>query len=88
MKCLGFKLDVNCNRQAVKGAVPYQHGPYGDGRGSGPAPIRCVRCREVCKGEVVRVQSAHFHVKCFTCQVAAASLPGLQRPWMGFQAAI
>ncbi|XP_035290498.1 actin-binding LIM protein 3-like isoform X1 [Anguilla anguilla] len=55
-------------------AVPYQHGPYGDGRGSGPAHILCFRCREVCKGEVVRVQNVHFHVKCFTCQVCGCDL--------------
>uniref|UniRef100_A0A8C1IGV5 Actin binding LIM protein family, member 3 n=1 Tax=Cyprinus carpio TaxID=7962 RepID=A0A8C1IGV5_CYPCA len=35
-------------------------------RSSGP--IHCFRCREVCKGEVVRVQHVHFHIKCFTCQ--------------------
>ncbi|XP_008325869.1 actin-binding LIM protein 3 isoform X2 [Cynoglossus semilaevis] len=32
-------------------------------------PIRCQRCGDVCKGEVVRVQETHFHVKCFTCTV-------------------
>ncbi|CAJ1058196.1 actin-binding LIM protein 3 isoform X1 [Xyrichtys novacula] len=41
-------------------------------RGSGP--IRCQRCREVCKGEVVRVQETHFHVKCFTCTVCNCDL--------------
>ncbi|XP_061093059.1 actin-binding LIM protein 3 [Conger conger] len=52
-------------------SVPYQRSPYG-GRGS--APIQCFRCRAVCKGEVVRVQNTHFHVKCFTCQVCACDL--------------
>uniref|UniRef100_A0A674MV05 Actin binding LIM protein family, member 3 n=1 Tax=Takifugu rubripes TaxID=31033 RepID=A0A674MV05_TAKRU len=37
-------------------------------------PIRCQRCREVCKGEVVRVQETHFHVKCFTCAVCSCDL--------------
>ncbi|KAM9833198.1 actin-binding LIM protein 3 isoform 6-T7 [Syngnathus typhle] len=37
-------------------------------------PIRCQRCREVCKGEVVRVQETHFHVKCFTCTVCNCDL--------------
>uniref|UniRef100_A0A672FWF7 Actin binding LIM protein family, member 3 n=1 Tax=Salarias fasciatus TaxID=181472 RepID=A0A672FWF7_SALFA len=41
-------------------------------RSSGP--IRCQRCREVCKGEVVRVQETHFHVKCFTCTVCNCDL--------------
>uniref|UniRef100_A0A1A8IMS6 Actin binding LIM protein family, member 3 n=1 Tax=Nothobranchius kuhntae TaxID=321403 RepID=A0A1A8IMS6_NOTKU len=36
--------------------------------------IRCQRCREVCKGEVVRVQDTHFHVKCFTCTVCSCDL--------------
>ncbi|XP_064181353.1 actin-binding LIM protein 3 isoform X1 [Anguilla rostrata] len=53
-------------------SVPYQHSSYGSGRSS--APIHCFRCREVCKGEVVRVQNVHFHVKCFTCQVCACDL--------------
>ncbi|KAM9741848.1 actin-binding LIM protein 3 isoform 3-T3 [Menidia menidia] len=37
-------------------------------------PIRCQRCREPCKGEVVRVQETHFHVKCFTCTVCNCDL--------------
>nr|XP_023677069.1 actin-binding LIM protein 3-like isoform X2 [Paramormyrops kingsleyae] len=53
-------------------AVPYQQSSYGGGRGS--APILCFRCGEACKGEVVRVQSVHFHVKCFTCQVCGCDL--------------
>ncbi|KAF3693689.1 Actin-binding LIM protein 3 [Channa argus] len=36
--------------------------------------IRCQRCREVCRGEVVRVQETHFHVKCFTCTVCNCDL--------------
>uniref|UniRef100_A0AAR2JAF7 LIM zinc-binding domain-containing protein n=1 Tax=Pygocentrus nattereri TaxID=42514 RepID=A0AAR2JAF7_PYGNA len=53
-------------------AVPYQHSSSGNDRSSGP--IYCFRCRELCKGEVVRVQSIHFHVKCFTCQVCGCDL--------------
>ncbi len=30
--------------------------------------IRCAKCGEVCKGEVLRVQAKHFHTKCFTCK--------------------
>uniref|UniRef100_A0A672FEV4 Actin binding LIM protein family, member 3 n=1 Tax=Salarias fasciatus TaxID=181472 RepID=A0A672FEV4_SALFA len=41
---------------------------------NGSGPIRCQRCREVCKGEVVRVQETHFHVKCFTCTVCNCDL--------------
>uniref|UniRef100_A0A665U3B4 Actin binding LIM protein family, member 3 n=1 Tax=Echeneis naucrates TaxID=173247 RepID=A0A665U3B4_ECHNA len=36
--------------------------------------IRCQRCRDICKGEVVRVQETHFHVKCFTCTVCNCDL--------------
>ncbi|XP_045573880.1 actin-binding LIM protein 3 isoform X2 [Salmo salar] len=50
----------------------YQQGSLGGERSSGP--IRCQRCREVCKGEVVRVQDTHFHVKCFTCTVCGCGL--------------
>ncbi|KAF4091488.1 hypothetical protein AMELA_G00037290 [Ameiurus melas] len=53
-------------------SVPHQQSCYGSEPSSGP--ICCFRCREVCKGEVVRVQSIHFHVKCFTCQVCGCNL--------------
>ncbi|XP_062855691.1 actin-binding LIM protein 3 [Trichomycterus rosablanca] len=53
-------------------AVPHQQSFCGSERSSGP--IRCFRCREICKGEVVRVQNSHFHVKCFTCQVCGCDL--------------
>uniref|UniRef100_A0A8C6TI35 Actin binding LIM protein family, member 3 n=1 Tax=Neogobius melanostomus TaxID=47308 RepID=A0A8C6TI35_9GOBI len=47
-------------------------GSTGSDRASGT--IRCQRCRELCKGEVVRVQDTHFHVKCFTCTVCNCDL--------------
>ncbi|XP_019739935.1 actin-binding LIM protein 3 isoform X1 [Hippocampus comes] len=50
----------------------YRRGSMG-GEPSG-GPIRCQRCRELCKGEVVRVQETHFHVKCFTCTVCNCDL--------------
>eukprot|EP00063_Salmo_salar_P093695 XP_014068530.1 PREDICTED: actin-binding LIM protein 3-like isoform X8 [Salmo salar] len=50
----------------------YQQGSLGSERSSGP--IRCQHCREACKGEVVRVQDTHFHVKCFTCTVCGCGL--------------
>uniref|UniRef100_A0A7N6AWR1 Actin binding LIM protein family, member 3 n=1 Tax=Anabas testudineus TaxID=64144 RepID=A0A7N6AWR1_ANATE len=50
----------------------YHQGSTGGERSTGP--IRCQRCREVCKGEVVRVQETHFHVKCFTCTVCNCDL--------------
>ncbi|XP_056327913.1 actin-binding LIM protein 3 isoform X4 [Danio aesculapii] len=52
--------------------VPYQQSSCSSERSSGP--IHCFRCRELCKGEVVRVQHVHFHIKCFTCQVCGCDL--------------
>ncbi|XP_028845670.1 actin-binding LIM protein 1 isoform X34 [Denticeps clupeoides] len=36
--------------------------------------IQCFKCGEPCKGEVLRVQSRHFHIKCFTCKVCGCDL--------------
>ncbi|NP_001152835.1 actin-binding LIM protein 1 [Gallus gallus] len=36
--------------------------------------IHCHKCGEPCKGEVLRVQSRHFHIKCFTCKVCGCDL--------------
>ncbi|XP_051946088.1 actin-binding LIM protein 1-like isoform X1 [Xyrauchen texanus] len=36
--------------------------------------IRCAKCGEVCKGEVLQVQAKHFHIKCFTCKVCGCDL--------------
>ncbi|XP_046898839.1 actin-binding LIM protein 3 [Hypomesus transpacificus] len=44
------------------------------GEARGRVSITCLRCREVCRGEVVRVQSVHFHKRCFTCQVCGCDL--------------
>ena len=51
----------------LSSAGTHQQGTAAGGRGASSGSIRCQRCREVCKGEVVRVQDTHFHVKCFTC---------------------
>ncbi|KAM9065640.1 actin-binding LIM protein 1 isoform X24 [Sarcophilus harrisii] len=36
--------------------------------------IQCYKCGEPCKGEVLRVQTRHFHIKCFTCKVCGCDL--------------
>ncbi|KYO40536.1 hypothetical protein Y1Q_0009565 [Alligator mississippiensis] len=36
--------------------------------------IHCHKCGEPCKGEVLRVQARHFHIKCFTCKVCGCDL--------------
>ncbi|KAF6734770.1 Actin-binding LIM protein 1 [Oryzias melastigma] len=48
--------------------------------GSQPRPmaekhgVHCFRCRGSCKGEVLRVQSSYFHIRCFTCKVCGCDL--------------
>ncbi|XP_078509114.1 actin-binding LIM protein 3 isoform X1 [Lissotriton helveticus] len=54
-------------------SMPYQQNSYGPSSGSSSA-IQCFRCHDTCKGEVVRVQTNHFHIKCFTCQVCSCDL--------------
>uniref|UniRef100_A0A8C5PDC7 Actin binding LIM protein family member 3 n=1 Tax=Leptobrachium leishanense TaxID=445787 RepID=A0A8C5PDC7_9ANUR len=53
-------------------SLPYQRNAYNPSGSSGP--IQCYRCGETCKGEVVRVQTNHFHIRCFTCQVCGCDL--------------
>uniref|UniRef100_A0A665V4G2 Actin binding LIM protein 1b n=1 Tax=Echeneis naucrates TaxID=173247 RepID=A0A665V4G2_ECHNA len=52
--------------------------PYHDGchpcSPAGKRVIQCFRCGGQCKGEVLRVQSNHFHIKCFTCKVCGCDL--------------
>ncbi|MEE6479640.1 hypothetical protein FKM82_012314 [Ascaphus truei] len=69
-------------------SLPYKQNSYSPAGSSGP--IQCFRCRDTCKGEVVRVQSNHFHIRCFTCQDCAGckeeikhgqSLLALEKQW-------
>ncbi|XP_070595528.1 actin-binding LIM protein 3 isoform X1 [Erythrolamprus reginae] len=53
-------------------ALPFQQNPYNSG--GRPTVIQCYRCGDTCKGEVVRVQNNHFHIRCFTCQVCGCDL--------------
>lgn len=39
--------------------------------------IQCYKCGEPCKGEVLRVQNKHFHLKCFTCKGSVLLHSGL-----------
>ncbi|KAK3573173.1 hypothetical protein QTP86_014842 [Hemibagrus guttatus] len=36
--------------------------------------IQCYKCGQPCKGEVLRVQNKHFHIKCFTCKACGCDL--------------
>ncbi|CAL8326664.1 unnamed protein product [Lota lota] len=48
-------------------------GGAGGGR-TGGGPIPCQNCGKPCKGEVLRVQNKHFHIKCFVCKVCGSDL--------------
>lgn len=77
-------LSVHIPMKKMSGStnVQLQSGLYGGNKNSsespvssrGGSPIVCARCGEVCRGEVVRVKSSHFHVHCFTCQVCGCDL--------------
>ncbi|XP_053307202.1 actin-binding LIM protein 1 [Spea bombifrons] len=48
--------------------------PQDPGQSAEKPVIRCQKCGEPCKGEVLRVQSKHFHIKCFICKVCGCDL--------------
>ncbi|XP_051529880.1 actin-binding LIM protein 1-like isoform X13 [Myxocyprinus asiaticus] len=55
----------------VKEKVAHPQEPH---HPQGKLVIQCYKCGEPCKGEVLRVQSKHFHIKCFTCKVCGCDL--------------
>ncbi|XP_059388183.1 actin-binding LIM protein 2 isoform X8 [Carassius carassius] len=56
------------HQQAVHSPLEQQKGQ----RQSGSIP--CQNCGKPCKGEVLRVQNKHFHIKCFVCKVCGCDL--------------
>ncbi|XP_061619736.1 actin-binding LIM protein 2 [Phyllopteryx taeniolatus] len=40
----------------------------------GRGPVACQNCGKPCKGEALRVQNKHFHIKCFVCKVCGCEL--------------
>ncbi|XP_068164133.1 actin-binding LIM protein 2 isoform X6 [Antennarius striatus] len=40
----------------------------------GGGAIPCQNCGKPCKGEALRVQNKHFHIKCFVCKVCGCEL--------------
>lgn len=64
MKLVSFSHCVSTafHQQAVHSPLEQQKGQ----RQSGPVP--CQNCGKPCKGEVLRVQNNHFHIKCFVCK--------------------
>ncbi|KAM7365994.1 hypothetical protein PAMP_015467 [Pampus punctatissimus] len=55
-------------QQAVHSPVEQQK------QGKGGGPIACQNCGKPCKGEALRVQNKHFHIKCFACKVCGCEL--------------
>ncbi|XP_036029568.1 actin-binding LIM protein 1 isoform X9 [Onychomys torridus] len=55
----------------VKEKVAHPQDPH---HSSEKPAIHCHKCGEPCKGEVLRVQTKHFHIKCFTCKVCGCDL--------------
>lgn len=69
--CTGSPTDVHQRTPAMKQKVLHTQD------GSPPVEkktIQCYRCGEPCKGQVLRVQKSHFHIKCFTCKVCGCDL--------------
>lgn len=52
-------------QQAVHSPLEQQKQKQG---GGGGGPIPCQNCGKPCKGEALRVQNKHFHIKCFACK--------------------
>ncbi|KAK1794219.1 hypothetical protein P4O66_011107, partial [Electrophorus voltai] len=55
-------------QQAVPGPLEQSKGQPQSG------PVLCHHCGKACKGEVLRVQNRHFHIKCFVCKVCGCDL--------------
>ncbi|XP_071235324.1 actin-binding LIM protein 2-like isoform X5 [Salvelinus alpinus] len=58
------------HQQAVHS--PLEQGKQGGSSSSSSIP--CQNCGKACKGEVLRVQNKHFHIKCFVCKVCGVDL--------------
>ncbi|XP_051800015.1 actin-binding LIM protein 2 isoform X2 [Acanthochromis polyacanthus] len=58
-------------QQAVHSPLEQQKQKQKQGGGG---PIPCQNCRKPCKGEALRVQNKHFHIKCFVCKVCGSEL--------------
>ncbi|XP_063043147.1 actin-binding LIM protein 2 isoform X2 [Engraulis encrasicolus] len=62
------------HQQAMHSPLEQQKsGGSGEG-GGGCSAIPCQTCGKPCKGEVLRVQNKHFHIKCFICKVCGSDL--------------
>nr|XP_020450536.1 actin-binding LIM protein 2 isoform X6 [Monopterus albus] len=60
-------------QQAVHSPLEQQKQKQKQGGGGG-GPVPCHNCGKPCKGEALRVQNKHFHIKCFVCKVCGSEL--------------
>nr|XP_046185487.1 actin-binding LIM protein 2-like isoform X12 [Oncorhynchus gorbuscha] len=60
------------HQQAVHS--PLEQGKQGKQGSGGSSSVPCQNCGKACKGEVLRVQNKHFHIKCFVCKVCGVDL--------------
>ncbi|XP_041840888.1 actin-binding LIM protein 2 isoform X8 [Melanotaenia boesemani] len=58
-------------QQAVHSPLEQQKSKSKQGGGG---PIPCQNCGKPCRGEALRVQNKHFHIKCFVCKVCGCEL--------------
>ncbi|XP_074446754.1 actin-binding LIM protein 1 isoform X8 [Larus michahellis] len=64
-------MELEIHQSATNGKVAHPQEPH---HPSEKPVIHCHKCGEPCKGEVLRVQARHFHIKCFTCKVCGCDL--------------
>ncbi|XP_042719779.1 actin-binding LIM protein 1 isoform X20 [Lagopus leucura] len=64
-------MELEIHQNSANGKVAHPQEPH---HPTEKPVIHCHKCGEPCKGEVLRVQSRHFHIKCFTCKVCGCDL--------------
>ncbi|XP_028284549.1 actin-binding LIM protein 2 isoform X14 [Parambassis ranga] len=72
-ECCGGPWDPLFQQQAVHSPLEQQKQKQKQ-KGGGGGPITCQTCGKPCKGEALRVQNKHFHIKCFICKVCGCEL--------------
>uniref|UniRef100_A0A6I8NR70 Actin binding LIM protein family member 2 n=1 Tax=Ornithorhynchus anatinus TaxID=9258 RepID=A0A6I8NR70_ORNAN len=72
---LGSSARFNPTRVTMpEGTVSPQQAPHSHLEKPPSSLILCDTCGNVCKGEVLRVQSKYFHIKCFVCKACGCDL--------------
>ncbi|XP_064000403.1 actin-binding LIM protein 1 isoform X1 [Pogoniulus pusillus] len=64
-------MELEIHQSSTNDKVAHPQEPH---HSSEKPVIHCHKCGEPCKGEVLRVQARHFHIKCFTCKVCGCDL--------------